>query len=88
MNTTVIEVFIETNCRSCEEVLRVVRSLVGRLRVQVRVYDRQADKETFSSRSVMVCPATFVNNRLTFYGSFTGEELAQYLESQQSHSHK
>lgn len=85
MKTHVVEVFIEKNCRSCDEVLRAIETLVDQLCLRLHVYDRQADTDVFSARSVMVCPATFVNDHLAFYGSFSGDELKRYIRSQTLH---
>ncbi|HLA69247.1 MAG TPA: thioredoxin family protein [Bacteroidota bacterium] len=82
MKNNVIEVFIEKNCRSCEEVLRAIESLVDQFCLSLHVYDRQMNRDVFLAKSVMVCPATFVNNRLAFYGSFSSEELSRYIKSQ------
>ena len=82
MKNNVIEVFIEKNCRSCEEALHAIESLVDQFCLNLHVYDRHTDRDVFLARSVMVCPATFVNNRLAFYGSFSSEELSRYIKSQ------
>ncbi len=87
MNTHLVEVFTERNCGSCEEVLGVLEGVLDQLGLSLKVYERQADQEIFLGRSVMVCPATFVDNRLAFYGSFSSEELSRYIKSQQSIIH-
>jgi len=81
MNANFVEVFIETNCNACAQVLNVINSFVDQYRISLRVYDRKEHQSVFRDRSVMVCPATFVNNRLAFYGEFSSEELSRYLKS-------
>ncbi|MEX1137767.1 MAG: thioredoxin family protein [Bacteroidota bacterium] len=80
MNPNIVEVFIEKNCQACKEVLDVINSIMAQYGISLRVYDRQEHKNVFRDRSVIVCPATFVNNRLAFYGAFSSAELSQYLK--------
>ena len=80
MNPNVVAVFIEKNCQACREVLGVINSIMTQYGISLRVYDRQEHEKVFRDRSVIVCPATFVNNRLAFYGAFTREEFSQQLK--------
>ncbi|MBI4418182.1 MAG: thioredoxin family protein [Ignavibacteriales bacterium] len=81
MNAHIIEVFIEKNCKACSEVLEVIESFVRQYRVSLQVYDRKEHAKVFRERSVVVCPATFVDKRLAFYGAFSSAELSSYLQS-------
>lgn len=75
----VVEVFVEKHCPSCEEVVNVIDTYRNHPSVEVRIYDRETDVAAFQDRRVMICPATFVDHRLIFYGAFTLNELAPYL---------
>jgi len=84
MNSSSVEIFIEEKCTACDEVLDVVGSLSTQHRFNLHVYDRRRHKSAFDDRSVFICPATFVNNRLAFYGSFSAEEFSRYLHLNES----
>jgi len=77
-----VDVFVEDNCRSCDEVLEMMDSLSTEHRFNLNVYDRHRHQSAFRDRSVIIFPATFVNNKLAFYGSFSKEDFSRYLQSQ------
>lgn len=79
MSKRLIEVFVENDCRSCNEVISVLGKFSGNPSVELRVYDRTKDAAAFQERNILVCPATFVNQRLVFYGAFTLSEIVRYL---------
>ncbi|MGH2567668.1 MAG: thioredoxin family protein [Bacteroidota bacterium] len=79
MSKKLIEIFVEHDCPSCEEVLAVVDGISGNPAFELRVYDRKKNIAAFQERRVLICPATFVNHRLVFYGAFTLSEFAHYL---------
>ena len=74
-----IEVFMEKNCRACEEVLAVIASFRFNTAVDVSIFDRERDARVFQERNVLICPATFVNHKLVFYGNFSLSELNDRL---------
>lgn len=86
MNGNLIEVFIEKNCDACMEVLEVVTSFMNHQNITLQVFDREEHQRAFRERSVFVCPATFVNRRLAFYGAFSSDDLLRYLESSAIHT--
>lgn len=83
MSRTTVSIFVEEDCTACEKVLSVARSLVGMYEINLAVFERKRDAAVFEQRNVAICPATFVNGRLVFYGEFSREEL---LEKIQTHS--
>lgn len=74
-----IEVFVEPGCTSCNRVIALVTSFARKRRLDLRIFDRERDTEVFLKRKVVVCPATYVNNRLVFYGEFTEEALSKHI---------
>lgn len=74
-----VEVFVEKDCHSCNEVISVLGRFSGNPSVELRVYERAKDVAAFRERDILVCPATFVNHRLVFYGAFTLSEIVRYL---------
>jgi hypothetical protein len=74
-----LEVFIERDCPSCEEVIGVVNRYRHDPWVDLQIYVREKNASIFRERRVVICPATFVDQRLLFYGAFTLNELARYL---------
>lgn len=78
---TIIEVFIESYCAACVTVVRVLKKLVTNPAFELRIYHRHDDPSEFKARQVTIIPATFINNRLVFYGEFTETELKRQLES-------
>ncbi|MEX2089144.1 MAG: thioredoxin family protein [Bacteroidota bacterium] len=74
-----VEIFVEKDCPSCEQVMGVIHGFSGNPAIELRVYDREKNLEAFQERQVLICPATFVNHRLVFYGAFTLSEFTQYL---------
>jgi thiol-disulfide isomerase/thioredoxin len=82
MNPVSVEVFVEDTCKACDEVLEVIESLSTEYRFNLNVYDRHRHQSAFRYHSVVICPATFVSNKLAFYGSFSKEDISLYLQSQ------
>jgi hypothetical protein len=74
-----VEVFVEKDCPSCEEVMTVVGPLSRDRSIELRVYDRERHRDAFRERRVVICPATFVDQRLVFYGAFTLAEVARFI---------
>ena len=74
-----IEIFIEQNCRACDEVLAVIAAFADQVSVAVTVFDRESDPTIFRERRVLISPATFVNGRLAFYGSFSADALRNHI---------
>lgn len=79
MNSHTIEVFVEPGCKSCDTVISLVRSLAREQRLVLRIFDRERDARVFLDRNIVVCPATFVNNHLAFYGEFTEEAMRKHI---------
>jgi glutaredoxin len=79
MKRNLVEVFVERDCPSCEEVRSMLNNYSDHPSVDVQIYEREKDKATFQGRHVLVCPATFINQRLAFYGVFTVSEFVRFL---------
>jgi hypothetical protein len=79
MNPSVIKVFVEPGCKSCCRVISLVTSYAQKRRLDLRIFDRERDAQVFRDRNVVVCPATYVNDRLVFYGEFTEEALSKHI---------
>ncbi len=75
-----VEIFVEQHCPPCEEVLSAVEGFSNDTTLEVRVYEREKDFSIFQEREILICPATFVNRRLIFYGAFTSKQLEQYVK--------
>jgi predicted thioredoxin/glutaredoxin len=74
-----IEVFVEKNCKACEEVVAILQESVHNNSVDVKVFEREHHQELFHRRRVVICPATFFNKKLAFYGTFTQSALNEIL---------
>ena len=53
-------------------------------KLEIHIYRQEHDLQLFLERHVLICPATFLNGRLIFYGSFTLESLTNKLSFNQS----
>jgi hypothetical protein len=80
MNSDVIEIFVERGCSSCARVKSLVEEVVRDTGASLRTILREASPQEFSERNVMICPATFVNGELAFYGEFSAESLKRRLQ--------
>lgn len=74
-----IEIFVEKNCRECEQVLLAVSALGVLDKWTIAVYRREKDMAMFRARNVVISPATFIGGTLMFYGSFTRDALRSKL---------
>ena len=74
-----LEVFVEQDCPSCEEVVSLVNEYRNDPSIELQIYEREKNASLFRERRVLICPAIFVDHRLVFYGAFTMNELARYL---------
>ena len=81
----VVEVFVERDCPACNDVIALLNNERNPGQLEVRVYERDRDLEHFHRRGVLICPATYVNNRLAFYGSFTTKELTHFIHCTSTH---
>jgi hypothetical protein len=79
MNPSVIEVFVEPGCKSCCGVISLVTSYAQKRQVNLKIFDRERDAQVFTKRNVVVCPATYLNGRLLFYGEFTEDALNKHI---------
>ncbi len=79
MKKDLIEVFVEKNCPSCEEIVFMLTQLTSVYKLEIHIYRQEHDLQLFLERHVLICPATFLNGRLVFYGSFTLEDLTNKL---------
>ncbi len=70
----VVDVFVEKDCRACGKVLTLLQSSF-KGKVEVNVFERHLHPELFRRHRVSICPATFVNRRLVFYGEFSERDL-------------
>lgn len=74
-----IELFIEQNCNTCDSVLGRLLAYAHDRGVELHVYNREHDRILFERRQVFICPATFVNERLVFYGDIRRDVMDRYL---------
>ena len=74
-----LELFIEKNCPACEDVLRTLHQFARQYGIEFRKYDRDTQSQLFRERRIFICPATFLNGRLLFYGTFSTEMLQSKL---------
>ncbi len=79
MTGNIIEIFVEETCSTCSRVIEDVSTFVRGTDIAVRIFRREADPETFRERNVLICPATFVNGRLSFYGEVSTEALRKHF---------
>jgi len=80
MTNAVIEVFIEQGCSSCARVTSLVEDVIRDTGASIRTILRETNPQEFGVRNVVICPATFVNGKLAFYGEFSAELLRTRLQ--------
>jgi hypothetical protein len=80
MTNTVIEVFIERGCSSCARVTNLVEDVIRDTDASIRTILRETNPQQFSERNVVICPATFINGKLAFYGEFSAGSLKKRLQ--------
>lgn len=74
-----MKVFVEQNCRACENVLKVVREMHNtRLISKLIVINREKEPEECLKYNVLVYPAVYINDELIFYGEFTIKDALKY----------
>ncbi len=76
-----IEIFVERNCPACKKVLDVVNFFRTHQNIAITIFEWEKNSEAFHERKVIICPATFINSKLAFYGEFTANLLYQRLIS-------
>ncbi len=81
MNASVLEIFVERGCASCCRVLALVTSYAEKRKAHLQIFERERDAQVFVRRNVLVCPATYLNGRLLFYGEFTEDALSKHMRS-------
>jgi hypothetical protein len=79
MDKPLIEVFVEEFCPACKEVLHNLQSLASSGLIAMEIFCQGRDNAVFEERNVSICPATFVNRRLAFYGEFALVDLRHCL---------
>jgi hypothetical protein len=77
-------VLVEPDCAACGRVLETAsalhrRGIVGKLVVLNRVFDPDASRRY----GAVIFPAVFLNGRLAFYGEFSLEDAAHFVEHSQ-----
>lgn len=75
-----VDLFIQHNCPACEHVRAILESFSAAGMLQLQVYSRGTHRTAFSHRKISIVPATFIENRLTFYGEFTAAKLQKHLD--------
>jgi hypothetical protein len=75
----IIEIFIEHGCSACQKVIDIVESITTLYNLQFAVFERESDSSIFRDRNVIICPATFIDQKLEFYGEFQEEEFRQKI---------
>jgi hypothetical protein len=78
MTNAVIEVFVEQGCSSCARVTSLVEEVIRAERQSGR--SSGSESQEFGERNVVVCPATFINGRLAYYGEFSAGSLKKRLQ--------
>lgn len=84
MTRSVIEIFVKDSCPSCSRVVSEVASFVRDKDVAFHIVHRERSPESFRRQNVVICPATYVNGRLAFYGDVSAGALAHQLSRTQS----
>lgn len=79
-----IEIFIEKGCTACEAVLAVVFDAMKNSDAVVLVFEREKHSEEFVERHVVICPATFIDSKLAFYGEFSNKDFNERLSARSS----
>lgn len=74
-----LELFFEKNCPVCEEVLQTLHLFARHHGLEFHTYDRDRESKAFRERRVFICPATFLNGCLVFYGTVSTEVLQTKL---------
>ena len=80
MTQAVVEVFVEQGCSSCARVTSLVEDVIRDTGASIRTILRETHPAEFSERNVVICPATFVNGKLAFYGEFSAESFKSRLQ--------
>jgi hypothetical protein len=75
----IIEIFIERGCSACQNVIDMVGSITKQYNIPYIVFERENNSSVFHDRNVIICPATFIDQKLEFYGEFQSEDLRRKL---------
>lgn len=81
----IIEVFVESSCAACVSVVRMLRKFVTGSALELKIYHRSSDTPEFAARRVLIAPATFIDNKLAFYGEFSEGDLKRKLDTPITH---
>ena len=77
-----MKVFVENDCRACENVLRVVNEMnKNRLISKLIIINRENDPEECLNYKILVYPAVYINDELIFYGEFTIDDALKYAKN-------
>lgn len=76
-----MKVFVENNCRACENVLRIVDEMYNKgLIKKLIIINREDEPEECLYYNVLVYPAVFINDELIFYGEFKIDDALKYAK--------
>lgn len=77
-----MKVFIEQNCKACENVLRVVEVMKNDgLINKLIIINREDDPKECLNYNVLVYPAVYIDDELIFYGEFTIGDALKYAQN-------
>jgi len=77
-----MKVFVENNCRACENVLRIVDEMYDRgLLKKLIIINREDEPEECLKYNVLVYPAVFIDDELIFYGEFIIDDALKYAKN-------
>lgn len=79
MKKVKLEVFIEPGCKACVSVMYSIREVQSQLPLDLKVYRREADREMFRDRNVVITPAIFIDEVLTFYGEVSPADIKRKI---------
>ncbi|MET1101782.1 MAG: thioredoxin family protein [Pyrodictiaceae archaeon] len=89
VNPVTIDVFIEENCKYCDETLKIAKTLEeeaprrnGQKLIRVRVFDRAKNKEVFEKQNIERTPSlTLLEGVIKYTGTPSGEEIRGLVET-------
>lgn len=81
VQSILVEAFFEADCSSSPDVLDALNAAAKLVHLTIRVRYRETDSLEFIRRGIVICPATFIDGRLAFYGPMTAAELLSFIQT-------